>query len=126
MCRGGADEAECEQDARVNAVVDRMCAMMASGDVEPVECVVQELVNEFPYFQQYPQNKLQLVGALVGQLIASRVLVNYSLIISCRMVLESLKVRLLKGKRFVGPRTICRDILSSRGQVFSCWTVISS
>jgi hypothetical protein len=69
-----------------------MRAMMASGDVEPVECVVQELVNEFPYFRQYPTSKLQLVGALVGQLIASRVLINYSLIISCRMVLESLKV----------------------------------
>jgi hypothetical protein len=79
------------RDTRISHVAESMRQMMASHDVEPVEHVVQDLINEWPYFIHYPTSKLNLVAALLGKLLNGKVLINRSMLISCRMILEGLK-----------------------------------
>ena len=86
-------ESGAAQATRVSAIAASLRDMKAANDPEPVELVVQDLVHEWPYFIHYPTAKLHLVATLLGKLLNEKVLVNRAMLISCRMILEGLKVR---------------------------------
>ena len=92
-CREVEGETEARRAARVGRIAASLRNMIAAGDAETVEHVVQDLINEWPYFIHYPVAKLHLVATLIGKVLSEKVLVNRSMLISCRMILEGLKVR---------------------------------
>lgn len=84
VCRNGEDG--------VGDLVQQLREMASGADVETAEYMVQDIFEEYPFFSQYPVDKLRTTAALIGTMVAQGVLVGRSLFVALKMILECLQV----------------------------------
>jgi CCR4-NOT transcription complex subunit 1 TTP binding domain len=87
MCRKG--------EAGVNELVQQLREMAAGSDIETAEYMIQDIFEEYPFFAQYPSDKLRTTAALIGSMIAQAVFVGRSLFLALKMIIECLEVCIL-------------------------------
>ena len=73
-------------------LVQQLREMAAGADVETAEYMVQDIFEEYPFFAQYPVDKLRTTAALIGTMVAQGVLIGRSLFVALKMILECLQV----------------------------------
>lgn len=74
-------------------LVQQLREMASGADVETAEYMVQDIFEEYPFFAQYPVDKLRTTAALIGTMVAQGVLIGRSLFVALKMILECLQVR---------------------------------
>lgn len=78
-------------------LVQQLREMASGADVETAEYMVQDIFEEYPFFAQYPVDKLRTTAALIGTMVAQGVLVGRSLFVALKMILECLQVLFLSN-----------------------------
>lgn len=85
-------------EAGVGDLVQQLREMASGADVETAEYMVQDIFEEYPFFAQYPVDKLRTTAALIGTMVAQGVLVGRSLFVALKMILECLQVLICHGQ----------------------------
>ena len=85
-------------EAGVGDLVQQLREMASGADVETAEYMVQDIFEEYPFFAQYPVDKLRTTAALIGTMVAQGVLVGRSLFVALKMILECLQVLICPGQ----------------------------
>lgn len=91
-------------EAGVNELVQQLREMAAGSDIETAEYMIQDIFEEYPFFGQYPSDKLRTTAALIGSMIAQAVFVGRSLFLALKMIIECLEV--FSTKRFLLARSV--------------------
>jgi hypothetical protein len=116
ICRGG--------EAGVNRLVQQMREMIAGSDIETAEYMIQDIFEEYMFFAQYPPDKLRTTAAFIGTMIAQGVLVGRSLFVALKMIIEGIKVRLM---RIIGAQLPRSDHLkavdTSHAKLYFCLSI---
>lgn len=79
-------------ESGVMELVQQLREMAAGKDIETAEYMIQDIFEEYPFFGQYPSDKLRTTAALIGSMIARGVFVGRSLFLALKMIIECLEV----------------------------------
>ena len=77
----------------VKDTVQQMREMAAGSDLDVAEFMIQDIFEEYPFFGQYPLDKLRTTACLMGSLIAQAVFKGRSLFVGLRLIVECFEVR---------------------------------